>query len=167
VARIPSAPAWERPGEQAWESQNAWHESATGDGLEIRILGHLEVLRDGRQQALPASRKVRGLLAYLALAVHSRRREELCDLLWEDVSDPRGELRWCLARLRAVLGPWLVSSQEGIGTARQNLTVDAVAFRRLAATICSEREAREALKLWRGEPVANAKVSASLRFHAW
>jgi DNA-binding SARP family transcriptional activator len=62
-------------------------QSATGNGLEIRLLGRLEVLRDGRQQALPASRKVRGLLAYLALAGHPRRREELCDLFWED--EPR------------------------------------------------------------------------------
>ncbi|WP_342587286.1 transcriptional regulator [Pseudaminobacter soli (ex Li et al. 2025)] len=52
---------------------------------------------------LPASRKFRALLAYLTVARGAVAREKLCDLLWEGPSDPRGELRWCLSRLRSVL----------------------------------------------------------------
>ena len=37
-----------------------------GVGVEIRLFGELAVLRDGRPVALPASKKTRALLAYLA-----------------------------------------------------------------------------------------------------
>jgi DNA-binding SARP family transcriptional activator/tetratricopeptide (TPR) repeat protein len=137
------------------------------EGLEIRVLGCLKVIRQGSPRPLPASRKTRGLLAYLALAARPCRREELCDLFWDDVADPRAELRWCLSRLRAALGPWLLSSPDGIGLVQKGLVIDALAFRRLASTICSEHEAREALALWRGKPLADADVPASHQFHVW
>ena len=53
--------------------------------------------------ALPASRKVRALLAYLALAPHAVTRSQLCELLWDVPNDPRGELRWCLSKIRSIL----------------------------------------------------------------
>ena len=46
---------------------------------------------------------MRALLAYLALAPHPVGRSRLCDLLWDVPNDPRGELRWCLSKLRGVL----------------------------------------------------------------
>jgi DNA-binding SARP family transcriptional activator len=49
---------------------------------------------------LPASRKVRALLAYLALARHPIARSHLCELLWDVPNDPRGELRWSLSKIR-------------------------------------------------------------------
>src|SRR3712207_4799578 len=71
--------------------------------LEIRLLGPLTVLRAGVPLTLPASRKVRALLAYLALAPQPAQRGQLCELLWDVPDDPRGELRWCLSRVRSVL----------------------------------------------------------------
>ncbi|WP_181167936.1 transcriptional regulator [Mesorhizobium sp. B2-4-19] len=71
--------------------------------LSVRLLGPLEILRDGVPVALPASRKLRALLAYLALAPHAVGRSRLCELLWDVPNDPRGELRWCLSKLRAAL----------------------------------------------------------------
>ncbi|TSE12403.1 tetratricopeptide repeat protein [Mesorhizobium intechi] len=71
--------------------------------LSLRLLGPLEILRDGVPVALPASRKLRALLAYLALAPHAVGRARLCELLWDVPNDPRGELRWCLSKLRAAL----------------------------------------------------------------
>lgn len=67
------------------------------------MLGTLSVMRGGALQPLPGSRKARALLAYLALASSPVPRRELCDLLWDSPSDPRGELRWCLSRMRKVL----------------------------------------------------------------
>jgi DNA-binding SARP family transcriptional activator/TolB-like protein len=135
--------------------------------LEIRLLGTVEVIRRGRRQPLPASRKTRALLAYLALAPRPCARENLCDLLWNDVIDPRGELRWSLSKLRAVLGPWLVVSGDGVGIAREGLTVDAVAFRRLAPMLLADQEPKEPLPPWRGDPLANAGIPQSHRFHSW
>ena len=128
--------------------------TAHDDALRINLLGSLEVVRNGQRHALPASRKTRGLLAYLALAAQPCRREDLCDLLWDDVDDPRAELRWCLSRLRVALGPWLVTSRDSVTIAPERLTVDATVFRQLAAETSSKPDAERALKLWRGRPLA-------------
>ena len=67
------------------------------------MLGPLRVFRGGRPVALPASRKVRALLAYVALAQKPVARGPLCELLWDVPNDPRGELRWCLSKFRGLL----------------------------------------------------------------
>ncbi|MDX8502304.1 BTAD domain-containing putative transcriptional regulator [Mesorhizobium sp. VK4C] len=72
-------------------------------GLSVRLLGQLAVARDGEPVKLPSSRKLRALLAYLALAPHPVSRSRLCELLWDVPNDPRGELRWCLSKLRGAL----------------------------------------------------------------
>lgn len=71
--------------------------------LRVQLLGPLAVFRDGSGVPLPASRKARALLAFLALAPRPVARAELCDLLWDAPSDPRGELRWSLSKIRGVL----------------------------------------------------------------
>lgn len=81
---------------------------ATQDGagaapLQLRLLGPLRVTRGAAAIALPASRKVRALLGYLAMTAQPVPRSQLCDLLWDGPNDPRGELRWCLSRIRSVI----------------------------------------------------------------
>jgi TolB-like protein/DNA-binding SARP family transcriptional activator len=61
------------------------------------------IWREGLALVLPSSRKVRALLAYLALAPHAVMRSQLCELLWDVPNDPRGELRWCLSKVRGLL----------------------------------------------------------------
>jgi DNA-binding SARP family transcriptional activator len=83
------------------ESNAAAAENAVGR-LTVRLLGPLVVARGSTVLPLPASRKARGLLAYLAVARQGVGRVRLCDLLWDAPNDPRGELRWCLSKLRAI-----------------------------------------------------------------
>jgi DNA-binding SARP family transcriptional activator/TolB-like protein len=71
--------------------------------LQLRLLGPLTVLRQGTVLPLPSSRKVRALLGYLALTPRAIARSTLCELLWESPDDPRGELRWCLSKLRGLV----------------------------------------------------------------
>ena len=71
--------------------------------LVLRLLGPTAVLRRGVAVPLPRSRKVRALLAFLVLEGRPVARSRLCDLLWDVPNDPRGELRWCLSKLRAAL----------------------------------------------------------------
>lgn len=71
--------------------------------LHIRLLGPMTVRRAGVAIALPSSRKLRALLAYLAVAPQPVPRSRLCELLWDVPNDPRGELRWCLSKLRRAL----------------------------------------------------------------
>ncbi len=71
--------------------------------LTLRLLGSMAVLRGGAPVALPPSRKLRALVAYLALAARPPTRDQLCELLWTVPGDPRGELRGCLSKIRSAL----------------------------------------------------------------
>lgn len=71
--------------------------------MRIDVLGGLTVRDDSATLPLPASRKTRALLAYLALTRQPQRREHLCELLWEVPDDPRGALRWSLSKLRGIM----------------------------------------------------------------
>jgi len=75
----------------------------TEPAVDVRLLGPMAVSRKGSAAALPASRKVRALIGYLALAPHAVTRSRLCELLWDVPNDPRGELRWCLSKVRGLL----------------------------------------------------------------
>lgn len=81
---------------------------SSGDGhpkapVHVRMLGPMSISRTGQALTPPASRKLRALVAYLALAPHALTREHLCEFLWDIPNDPRGELRWCLSKARALL----------------------------------------------------------------
>jgi DNA-binding SARP family transcriptional activator len=59
--------------------------------LCVELLGPLAIRRpDGSELALPGSRKVRALAAYLSLAPQAVPRARLCELLWDVPNDPRG-----------------------------------------------------------------------------
>src|SRR6476661_2086897 len=83
-------------------------------GLEIKLLGSVEVHADGREVPLPHSRKTRALLAYLAAVDRPQRRERLCEMFWEVPDDPRGALRWSVSKLRQILGDALDSGHDTV-----------------------------------------------------
>jgi DNA-binding SARP family transcriptional activator len=89
------------------------------------MIGQLTVLQDGHALELPVSRKARALLAYLALSPRSVLRSRLCELLFEDASDPRGELRWCLSKLRGVMGARIESREGSVRLELADCVVDA------------------------------------------
>jgi TolB-like protein/DNA-binding SARP family transcriptional activator len=100
------------------------------DGVRLRMLGPLAIERGGAALELPASRKMCGLLAYLALTQRPVRRSRLCELLWDEAAnDPRGELRWCLSKLRGLLGDAagnvVVTSGDAIALRLDGWCVDA------------------------------------------
>jgi TolB-like protein/Tfp pilus assembly protein PilF len=105
--------------------------------LEIRTLGALNVVRDGLTASLPASRKTRALLAYLVVTARTHRRERLCELLWEVPDDPRGSLRWSLAKIRRLV--------DDSGARRLITTRDTVLFEPHGAVV-DTLELREALE---------------------
>jgi DNA-binding SARP family transcriptional activator/TolB-like protein len=80
-------------------------ETAAGGsgGFDVRLLGPISIRRDGAALVLPSSRKVRALFAYLVMAPQPVPRGRLCELLWDVPNDPRGELRWCLSKLRRLV----------------------------------------------------------------
>ncbi len=103
--------------------------------LTLRLLGQIEIARDGVPLPLPQSRKTRALLAYLALAERPQRRDHLVSMFWDVPDDPRGALRWSLSKLRAVT--------DDPGCKRIVATRDSVAFdpRTAEIDLCTVRDA--------------------------
>ena len=93
-----------------------------GAALELRVMGELSVVRDGKTLALPQSKKTRALLGYLALSPGAHRRERLCALFWEVPDDPRGALRWSLSKLRPLVDD---PGRERIVADRDRVSFDA------------------------------------------
>ena len=143
--------------------------------LEIRVLGELSVRRGGQPLDLPASRKTRALLGYLvATAGEPHSRQRLCDLLWDGPVDPRGELRWSLSKLRALLddqrGRILRAARDHVGFEPGGADSDLAALasletRGLDRLAASELERAEAL--FRGELLAGLELPDCFRFASW
>ena len=141
--------------------------------IRIQLLGPLSVCSQDGQLALPASRKVRALLAYLTLAPRPVARAYLCELLWDVPNDPRSELRWCLSKIRSVLDK---------GRARVNARADTISFdlsdclvdaievgSAIAAGIerlSSERQ-RALLLLFNGDFLEGLEIDRNPNFDGW
>ncbi|RUW36058.1 MULTISPECIES: BTAD domain-containing putative transcriptional regulator [unclassified Mesorhizobium] len=140
----------------------------------MRLFGPLAIVRDSVPVVLPASRKLRALLAYLTLAPHPVSRSRLCELLWDIPNDPRGELRWCLSKLRAALDEPDLRRVETEGDAvalrLADIGVDAVEAAEAAAegidTLSLER-LRSLLQLFAGDFLDGLELDRSPHFASW
>ncbi len=138
------------------------------------MLGPLAIRRDGRALVLPASRKVRALFAYLALAPLPVSRSQLCELLWDVPNDPRGELRWCLSKIRGLVdGPGRRRVETRDDTIRLDLTdcfVDALEIARAAEAgidaLASERQ-QALTTLFNGDFLEGLEIDRSPAFNGW
>jgi TolB-like protein len=92
-----------------------------GASLDVRLLGSMAIRRENIEMVLPASRKVRGLLAYLLLSPQPVTRSHLCNLLWDVPNDPRGELRWCLSKIRGLID---LPGRHRIGSQADTIKLD-------------------------------------------
>src|SRR5262249_40890099 len=141
--------------------------------VEIRLLGELEVLRDGRPQTLPPSKKSRALLGYLVATARPQQRARLCDLLWDVPDDPRGSLRWSLTKIRPLVDDAgvtrAVADREPVGFVALGAAVDLHAVRTQLGPIgdASTTALRAAAKLFRGEFLDGLDLPDCYRFHEW
>ena len=143
--------------------------------VRLRMLGPLAIERDGAELELPASRKTCGLLAYLALTRRPAQRGRLCELLWDEAAnDPRGELRWCLSKLRGLLGDSggnvVVAYGDAVTLRLDNCFVDAVEVASAVAkgieTLGADR--LQALsELYSGELLEGLVVERCPEFNLW
>jgi len=143
--------------------------------LHVRFLGPLVVTRQGAPVPLPRSRKVRALLAFLALEQNPVSRSRLCDLLWDVPNDPRGELRWSLSKLRSVLDDAdrhrvVTSGPDLIELELSDCLVDALEIDRAAKAglgqVPRERLA-ELQGLFGGDLLEGLEVEGSPEFRGW
>ena len=118
--------------------------------LRVRLAGGLALESDRRAIPLPASRRARGLLAYLAAHPGAHGRGELAARFWPDVLDEsaRTSLRAALSELRRALGAdadRLVATRETV--ALEGAWVDL----REAAALLDAGRADDAAALLDGE----------------
>jgi DNA-binding SARP family transcriptional activator/tetratricopeptide (TPR) repeat protein len=95
-------------------------------GLQIRVMGPLEVLVDG-EPIIVDTRKALAILALLAVEDRGFARDELAALLWPESDDEsaRGALRRTLSVLRTALGGrWLRADRDVVGLERVGVWVD-------------------------------------------
>lgn len=134
--------------------------------FELQLIGPLTIRREGEAVPLPASRKTRALLAYLAIVGKPERRERLCELFWDVPDDPRGALRWSLSKLRP-----LVDIQADREWVEIRLADEAVDWRRLKALVQRGvgQASTEALEAAAGEGdlLEGLELSRCDRFQAW
>ncbi len=141
--------------------------------LTIRVLGAFEAHRmPGDEPIVLHSRKLRGLLAYLALCPGlGQPRETLAALLWDRSAEEqaRASLRQALAVLRKAIDvpgpPVLVADHHRIALAAEAVWVDAVEFQRLV-TEGSPEALQRATTLYRGRLVEGLSVESEA-FEEW
>jgi DNA-binding SARP family transcriptional activator len=146
--------------------------------VEIRLLGELAVVREGRSAALPASKKTRALLAYLAATGRPQLREKLCSLLWDGPDDPRAALRWSLTKLRPMVddakATRLVADREHVELVSAGAVIDLAAIRAAVpggTAVGVARAQTEALagvaRHLRGELVEGLDLPDCFRWNEW
>lgn len=149
-------------------------ERSAPSSLQVQLLGPLTIQRDGVALDLPASRKARALFAYLALAVRPVSRAQLCELLWDVPNDPRGELRWCLCKVRSIVDEpgrrRVDSSGDAIRLDLADCAVDALEIARAGkaglATLTPAR-LRSLATRFRGEFLDGLEIDRNPAFNAW
>ncbi|TWH23865.1 MULTISPECIES: BTAD domain-containing putative transcriptional regulator [unclassified Aminobacter] len=142
--------------------------------LKISMFGQLSVQRDGSVLSLPPSRKVRALMAYLALATRPVGRSRLCELLGDIPNDPKGELRWCLSKLRTILNepdhPRLSARDDMVFLDTQHCDIDAVRIEKaLSARIenVGREELQSLCELLQGDFLEGLTLNRSPQLDHW
>ena len=139
--------------------------------LNIDVLGALTVRRAGEIVPLPASRKTRALLGYLALTTRAQHRDRLCEMFWELPDDPRGALRWSLSKLRGVVDDAttvrLAADREHVRLIHDHIETDLTAAERLLDGDGASAAVTTALSAL-GEPLLDGlDLPGSASFNAW
>src|SRR5262249_19952538 len=101
-------------------------------------------------------------------------RDHLCELFWEGPDDPRGALRWSLAKIRSLLGDaeseHLIADRERIVFDPAGAVVDLISVDqdvRLDLEAGSTEALTRAAGCFRGEFLDGADLPACYRYHEW
>lgn len=133
-------------------------DTPTSSPVCVRVLGGFELSGAGGGDLTPSGKKLRALVALLALPPRlGWSREQLTGLLWgdRDEEQARASLRQALAELRRILGESvLLADRETVAFDPAALHVDAVEFARLG----DAGEWEKAAALYRGDLLTGATL---------
>ncbi|WP_279211675.1 transcriptional regulator [Achromobacter mucicolens] len=147
---------------------------SSGAGIHVHMLGPMRISRGGVPLALPPSRKLRALIAYLALAPNAVMRSHLCELLWDIPNDPRGELRWCLSKARGLLDEpgrrRVETMQDAVRLDLSDCRVDVIdigAAMQAGIRKASPERLRALAAMFAGDFLEGLEIGRSPFFHSW
>lgn len=124
----------------------------------VRVLGGFELIGAGGDGLTLSGKKLRALVALLALPPSlGWPREQLTALLWGDRDEElaRGSLRQALAELRRLIGDdALVADRDTVAFDPASVTIDAAEF----CTLCAASQWERAALLYRGDLLAGVSV---------
>ncbi len=143
--------------------------------LDLRLFGPLLIEQQGRALAIPASRKTRAILGFLALSPRPITRQRLCELFFDLPDDPRAALRWSLSKLRPLLDgdgqTRLISERDAVRIDLTGARVDALTVQAGAASGSLEASDPAAclalLNLMDGELLEDCELPDRPEFTAW
>jgi TolB-like protein len=146
---------------------------AEQESLTLLLIGPMAAAVGDTPRPVPASRKTRAILGYLALVGQPVSRERLCELFFDIPDDPRAALRWSLTKLRPLVDTprrkRLCSERDMLWLDLNGASVDALAL------FDAERQAeqldvetlRGVLGGCAGELLADASLPDRPDFTAW
>ena len=148
--------------------------------FQLRLLGPVQVERDGEPVGGFESRKALALLGYLAVTGRTHSREALASLFWGETTDAnaRASLRKLLADLRHEVAPHLIVTRQEIAFDRESpYWLDVEAFERRVRCALERREGAltaegavalaEATELYRGDFLDGFHVRQAPAFEEW
>jgi TolB-like protein/Tfp pilus assembly protein PilF len=140
----------------------------------LHLFGPLRVVRDGRAAQLPASRKTRAILGFLALSPRPVSRQRLCDLFFDIPDDPRAALRWSLTKLRPLIDEpgraRLEAERDALRLDTQGLEVDALWVQAVAtrpADFLTPADCSAALDRMTGDLMEDCELPDCPTYMAW
>src|SRR6185312_1044147 len=110
---------------------------------------------------------------YLLLSPHPVTRSQLCELLWDVPNDPRGELSWCLSKIRSFVvtsnRPRIETRADTVRLDASGCFVDAIEVARAAQDITAigAAKVRQLVTLFAGDFLEGADIDRSPAFNSW
>jgi TolB-like protein/DNA-binding SARP family transcriptional activator len=142
--------------------------------LTMSVLGGIKLARGGKGFVLPASRKARALLTYLAITGRPQRRDHLCAMFWDTPDDPRGALRSSLSKLRAVIDDpdqrRILATRDTVRFDVGGMEIDLLAARRRLAGDLAKltiEVLEQTAAAFRGEFAEGLELANCPHFEAW
>jgi len=136
--------------------------------LKISVLGGLDIAGHASDGKVTLTRKVKALLAYLALENgRPQSRERLADLFWENTPEEqaRTSLRQGLSALRKQIGGALVTEQDQVRIDLNLVNLDAVYFEQLVGKN-DPTALEDAVTIYKGDLLQGFSLKEEA-FEAW
>lgn len=147
---------------------------SAGNHASLRLFGPIQMERDGLPVALPASRKTRAILGFLALSPRPVSRQRLCDMFFDVPDDPRAALRWCLTKIRPIIDapdkPRLLTERDAVRLDLEGAFVDAQQALSMASRPIEDaalKDCAAVLDLMSGEFLEDCELPDRPEYAAW